>query len=167
MTLLRNAVKCTKCGDVVVSTHVHDFRWCSCKSIFTDGGTDYVHRGGDFISMDDMCVSIDLNFLDDIGPGLGKIYKSIRDLTNDKDETFKIRYIVSVLNKLKRETNEIEKQLVLKFIDYIQKNLKHLNIEEKNAKYCSVTNVGCGADDNPSAYCLTLGGICVFCKKTV
>ena len=45
--LLRNAVRCLKCNTVIESKHVHDFKWCPCKSIFTDGGRDYIRRGGD------------------------------------------------------------------------------------------------------------------------
>ena len=51
--LLRNILKCKKCGDVIESLHVHDFVWCSCKSVFTDGGRSYFHRGGDPDAMED------------------------------------------------------------------------------------------------------------------
>lgn len=44
--VLRNACKCAKCGDVIESKNRHDFVMCSCGSIFTDGGTDYIRRGG-------------------------------------------------------------------------------------------------------------------------
>lgn len=40
-------IQCKKCGDVIESKHRHDFVWCSCKSIFIDGGNDYVRWGGD------------------------------------------------------------------------------------------------------------------------
>lgn len=43
--ILRNICKCAKCGDVIESKHRHDFVWCKCKTIFTDGGTNYVRRG--------------------------------------------------------------------------------------------------------------------------
>ena len=44
--IIRNAAQCRKCGDVIESKHRHDFKWCSCHSIFVDGGTDYIRRGG-------------------------------------------------------------------------------------------------------------------------
>ena len=49
----RNAIRCKKCGDVIESKSVHDFVWCSCGSVFVDGGRDYLRRGyrdgeGDF-----------------------------------------------------------------------------------------------------------------------
>ena len=43
----RNAIGCKLCGDVIESTHVHDFKWCKCESIYVDGGKDYLRRGGD------------------------------------------------------------------------------------------------------------------------
>lgn len=43
--ILRNIAKCKKCGDTIESRSVHHFVWCSCKSVFTDGGHDYIRRG--------------------------------------------------------------------------------------------------------------------------
>jgi|694.fasta_scaffold118432_4 hypothetical protein len=37
----RNRAKCRKCGDIVWSTHRHDFTSCSCGAISLDGGYDY------------------------------------------------------------------------------------------------------------------------------
>jgi len=45
MTILHNRIRCKKCGDVIESKHRHDFVWCSCKSVFVDGGREYI-RGG-------------------------------------------------------------------------------------------------------------------------
>jgi len=39
-------VRCLKCGDVIESKHVHDFKVCSCENIFIDGGNEYVRYGG-------------------------------------------------------------------------------------------------------------------------
>ena len=40
----RNAIRCTHCGDVIESTRVHDFKWCSCKTVAVDGGKLYPKR---------------------------------------------------------------------------------------------------------------------------
>lgn len=40
----RNAIKCNHCGDVIESTHVHDFKWCSCQTVAVDGGKEYCKR---------------------------------------------------------------------------------------------------------------------------
>lgn len=39
-------IKCLKCGDIIESMFRHDFRWCSCRNIFIDGGNDYLRYGG-------------------------------------------------------------------------------------------------------------------------
>lgn len=52
--IIRNAAKCAKCGDVIESMHRHDFKTCSCESIFVDGGKEYIRCGGspdNFISL--------------------------------------------------------------------------------------------------------------------
>jgi len=46
--IVHNRARCRKCGDVIESTHVHDFKYCSCGSIFVDGGQEYIRRGGNF-----------------------------------------------------------------------------------------------------------------------
>lgn len=43
--LVRNAIKCKHCGDVVESKSVHDFEQCSCGACFADGGLEYMRRG--------------------------------------------------------------------------------------------------------------------------
>lgn len=43
--LIKNAIKCKHCGDVVISKSVHDFEQCSCGSCFADGGLEYLRRG--------------------------------------------------------------------------------------------------------------------------
>jgi hypothetical protein len=52
--LVRNVARCGKCNTVIESRHRHDFVWCECKAIFTDGGTDYIRRGGDLEAMIDL-----------------------------------------------------------------------------------------------------------------
>lgn len=40
----RNAIKCNHCGDVIESTHVHDYKECSCGTVAVDGGKQYCKR---------------------------------------------------------------------------------------------------------------------------
>ena len=44
--ILINKIQCNKCKDIIESKHVHDFKWCSCKSIAVDGGLEYLRRLG-------------------------------------------------------------------------------------------------------------------------
>lgn len=39
-------VRCLDCGDIIESTHRHDFVTCSCGESFVDGGDAYLRTGG-------------------------------------------------------------------------------------------------------------------------
>jgi len=47
MAIIRNRARCRKCNSIIESKTRHDFVWCKCKSIFVDGGKDYIRTGGD------------------------------------------------------------------------------------------------------------------------
>jgi hypothetical protein len=42
--ILKNAIKCNHCGDIIESTHRHNFVTCSCGCCSVDGGLDYLRR---------------------------------------------------------------------------------------------------------------------------
>ena len=42
-----NKIKCRKCGNIIESTSVHDFRFCSCGACAVDGGIEYLKRVGE------------------------------------------------------------------------------------------------------------------------
>ncbi len=44
--IIRNAIRCKKCGDVIESKTVHDFKFCGCGSCAVDSGHDYLRRCG-------------------------------------------------------------------------------------------------------------------------
>ena len=44
MKIKSNKIKCKVCGDVIESTTIHDFEWCSCGNCGVDGGTSYLKR---------------------------------------------------------------------------------------------------------------------------
>ena len=37
--IIRNAIRCKKCGDIIESQTVHDFKFCSCGACAVDAGT--------------------------------------------------------------------------------------------------------------------------------
>lgn len=43
--IVRNAIQCKHCGDIIESTYRHDFVTCSCGCCSVDGGLDYLRRG--------------------------------------------------------------------------------------------------------------------------
>lgn len=42
--IVKNCIKCKSCGDVIISTHRHDFKRCSCGRVAVDGRHDYLKR---------------------------------------------------------------------------------------------------------------------------
>jgi len=44
MAIIRNAIRCKHCGDVIESRSVHDFKSCSCGACTVDGGLEYLRR---------------------------------------------------------------------------------------------------------------------------
>ena len=46
ITIIRNRIKCTHCGDIIESTNTHDFKFCSCGRVAIDGGKNYLKRSG-------------------------------------------------------------------------------------------------------------------------
>ena len=41
-----NKIKCKKCGDIIESKYIHDFKMCKCNSVGVDGGHEYLKRIG-------------------------------------------------------------------------------------------------------------------------
>lgn len=44
MEILRNAIRCNLCGNVIESEYRHDMRWCECGAVAVDGGRSYLKR---------------------------------------------------------------------------------------------------------------------------
>ncbi|MBE5875001.1 MAG: hypothetical protein E7287_11470 [Lachnospiraceae bacterium] len=45
--IMVNKIRCKKCGDVIESKSVHDFKFCKCESVAVDGGHNYLRRLGE------------------------------------------------------------------------------------------------------------------------
>lgn len=59
--IVKNSIRCKKCGEVLVSKHVHDFVPCKCfresgglEGVACDGGTDYLRRLGNVNDYEDL-----------------------------------------------------------------------------------------------------------------
>ena len=55
--IIRNSAKCNKCGDHIISHHVHDFVSCKCGAIFVDGGREYLRRGGELDDIEETSIA--------------------------------------------------------------------------------------------------------------
>lgn len=47
LRLIRNAIRCKKCNEVIESKSVHHFVQCSCLAVAIDGGLEYNRIVGD------------------------------------------------------------------------------------------------------------------------
>ena len=56
--IIRNRMYCNKCHTIVESKSVHDYQECPCGN-FTDGGTDYIRRGGNLEDIFDVSIYIE------------------------------------------------------------------------------------------------------------
>lgn len=52
--IIRNAARCTLCGDEIESRHRHDFKSCVCGAIAVDGGKDYLRRVGNLDAFEEL-----------------------------------------------------------------------------------------------------------------
>lgn len=59
--IIKNMIKCNKCGDVIESVSVHDFKWCKCKTVAVDGGHEYLRRLGNMGEWEEMSIIRDEN----------------------------------------------------------------------------------------------------------
>ena len=57
-----NKCQCARCLDIIESRHRHAFVRCSCGAIFTDGGTEYIRRGGEIENIIDMSETYEETF---------------------------------------------------------------------------------------------------------
>ena len=52
--IIKNRIRCKKCGDIIESKSVHDFETCSCGACSVDGGHEYLRRLGNPDDWEDM-----------------------------------------------------------------------------------------------------------------
>ena len=52
--IMVNKIRCKKCGDVIESKSVHDFKFCKCDSVAVDGGHNYLRRLGEPENWEDL-----------------------------------------------------------------------------------------------------------------
>lgn len=129
-----NRARCKKCGDVIESRSVHDFKQCKCGAIFTDGGKDYIRRGGkDLNAIEDLSLTtydIKLGsdptyFWDKFKPAftwkssitLKKGRNDCRPFLNDKGNPYLIAKISS-FDKESLPTVEELKEIVTDYVRY-------------------------------------------------
>jgi hypothetical protein len=54
--IIRNSIRCRRCGDEIESTHRHEFKYCSCGAVAVDGGHTWLRRVGDPALIEDTSI---------------------------------------------------------------------------------------------------------------
>lgn len=49
-----NKIRCKRCGDVIESVSVHEFKFCKCAAVAVDGGHEYLRRCGNLEDFEDL-----------------------------------------------------------------------------------------------------------------
>ena len=62
MKVIVNKIRCKKCGDIIESTHRHDFKICKCGAVAVDGGHDYLRRSGDLDGYEELSITEEIEF---------------------------------------------------------------------------------------------------------
>ena len=78
-----NKIKCKKCGDIIESNDVHDFKWCSCGAVAVDGGHEYLIRLGNKEDYEDLSYLIKLAEINTEG------FEIVRNALSKKDISFR------------------------------------------------------------------------------
>ena len=54
--IVRNCIRCKKCGDIIESTNINDKKTCSCGTVSISGGHEYLSRIGYFDYYEELSV---------------------------------------------------------------------------------------------------------------
>ena len=54
--IIKNAIRCKRCGEVIESQHTHDYVTCRCGAVSVDGGHCYLRRSGYFEDWEDLSI---------------------------------------------------------------------------------------------------------------
>ena len=78
-----NRIRCKKCGDVIESTHRHDFKFCKCGAVAVDGGREYLKRIGKPEDYEELSHSVELVEIITDGFEIVENALSKKDITED------------------------------------------------------------------------------------
>ena len=59
--IVKNAIRCKKCGDIIESTSRHDFKYCKCRACAVDGGHNYLRRCGNHDDFEDISITKEID----------------------------------------------------------------------------------------------------------
>ena len=59
--IISNKIKCKKCGDIIESKSINDYKRCSCWAVAIDGDTEYLKRIGNENNYIELSINKDNN----------------------------------------------------------------------------------------------------------
>lgn len=109
--IVHNRIRCKKCGDIIESMSVHDFKRCKCGNCFVDGGHEYYRAGAE--NLDDIEFLGESEWVDD-GHGdrisrddaIEVVANAIADGTNWCDALKNVRSTDSCWGRRNTQQNE-------------------------------------------------------------
>ena len=79
--IISNQAECRNCGDIIYSSHRHDYVSCKCGKIIVDGGNEYLRHGWDTpANFIDMSLTMDEDDFKAIYAYTKEMYKSRNEL---------------------------------------------------------------------------------------
>ena len=101
--IIRNAIKCKICGDIIESFSVHDYKVCSCGACAVDGGHEYLRRSAksfdDIIELSEV-VKNDLYFMCYMVERVARKLKQHNAYVVNTIGEAELRHLISVANVL-------------------------------------------------------------------
>ncbi len=119
--IIRNSIRCLKCGDEIESKHRHDFRRCRCGAVAVDGGQTWLRRVGRFEDWVDTSI---VEITDVPGP-VGDA-----DLPDDIAEAIERQIAPSEASNILRRFIRVAAQLDPRELGYLKKSARTLHPDD-------------------------------------
>ena len=104
--LAMNKAKCLRCGDIIVSTHLHDHAQCICGNVSVCGGTvNPVIRATDYLTLGSVEDGADVIYAKDHCKG--------KEQNGDNHEQISKVELIDVLDDMAKGIKRLPKQAIL------------------------------------------------------
>ena len=120
--IVKNAIRCKHCGDIIESTYRHDFKFCSCQRCAVDGGLDYLRRCGDTDDWEDLSEFNEVEVTPKYKVGdivtfdyLGSLIKGVVQVVDTFPNSTAIHYDILDEEEPRLYKHRLESQIISKF----------------------------------------------------
>ena len=120
--IVKNAIRCKHCDDIIESTYRHDFKFCSCQRCAVDGGLDYLRRCGDLDDWEDLSEFKEVEVTPKYKVGdivtfdyLGSLIKGVVQVVDTFPNSIAIHYDILDEEEPRLYKHLLESQIISKF----------------------------------------------------